>query len=289
MGRSANSFAFLLVFVLLALVIYFIYQAATGVSGTNPSDQALAPQPKKEAPNPDIFVSALPRDSVVDPTPPKVDPAPPVADPKDKAPEATGEKGKSPGDDPAKAVEGEKKSDELPPPPKLSDTTTPAPPVEPNPPSVPTPAVSKQETLLPLDKEYTTEDGDTPWVLAVLLLGDGTRWQDIVAANPGLAQGGRAPDKETALPAGVRVKTPKDGAPKPDNPVEPPPSGQGAEHKITAGDTLSAIMQRYYGESSMFVQKEILAANPDLDPEVLQVNTTIKLPVIPGKGPKSGT
>ncbi len=289
MGRSANSFAFLLVFVLLALVIYFIYQAATGASGTTPSDQALVSQPKKEAPNPDLFVAALPRETVVDPTPPKVDPAPAAGDAKDQALEAIGEKGKSPGDDP-KVVEGEKKSDELPPLPKFADAPPPVPPVDPNPPSVPAPAVSKQETLLPLEKEeYTTEAGDTPWVLAVLLLGDGTRWQDIVAANPGLAQGGRAPDKETALPAGLRVKAPKDGAPKPDNPVEPPPSGRPTEHKIAAGDTLSAIMQRYYGESSMFVQKEILAANPDLDPEVLQVNASIKLPVIPGKGPKSGT
>ena len=47
MGRSANTFAFVLVFVLLALVVYFIYQAATGTSVTTPDDQALLPHPHR--------------------------------------------------------------------------------------------------------------------------------------------------------------------------------------------------------------------------------------------------
>lgn len=275
MGRSANSFAFLLVFVLLALVIYFVYQAATGASGT---EQALVALPRNETPNPDRFISSLPKETIVDPNP--VVPTLPTES-KEKAVVPPLETGKTPG-------EGLQKPDELPPPPKLPETPLLVDPVDPGLPSIPAPAISKQEELLSLDKEYTTGAGDTPWLLAVLLLGDGTHWREIIAANPVLSQDGRSPEKETALPAGLRVKAPKDVAPKPDSPVVVP-AGQPMEHKIVAGDTLSAIMQRYYGENSMSVQKEILAENLDLDPELLKVNALIKLPVISGKGPKSGS
>jgi nucleoid-associated protein YgaU len=277
MGRSANSFAFLLVFVLLALVIYFIYQAATGASSAAPIDQAsmTSTTAKDGKVNPDNFVKSLPP-APIDPTPP------PVAETKKETAVAPVEAEKTPGAEAEKKDDlATKKSDVLPPPPPLPD----------KPPADTVPTVSKQEELLALEKDYTTQVGDTPWLLAVLLLGDGTRWKDIVDANPVLSEGARPAEKETALPAGMRIKKPKDAAPKEPVPAPPAPpqGGAPAEHKILAGDTLSAIMQRYYGETSMAVQKEILAENPDLDPDLLKVDTKIKLPVIPGKGPKSGT
>ena len=47
-------------------------------------------------------------------------------------------------------------------------------------------------------------------------------------------------------------------------------------------------MQRFYGEASIAIQREILAANPDLDPDLLRAHSKIALPAIPGKGPKGG-
>ncbi len=270
MGRSANTFAFVLVFVLLALVVYFIYQAATGTSGAPPDDQAmLPPQDKEGAANPDRFASdktitPAAEDKSKEPVPaPVPPPAPPPVPPEE------------PTEDPGKTPE--------PPPPQFPDDEPPAP--EPIPPAVPAPSVSKGEESLPMDNEYTTQAGDTPWLLAVILLGDGRRWPDVVAANPALVVDGRSPDKETALPAGLRIKAPKDDAPKEETPAPP---GQSAEYEIQTGDTLNSIMQRFYGEASMTIQREILAANPDLDPDLLRVKFKITLPEIPGKGPKTG-
>lgn len=38
----------------------------------------------------------------------------------------------------------------------------------------------------PLPGTYTVKKGDTLWSIATRLLGDGQRWRDIVAMNPGL-------------------------------------------------------------------------------------------------------
>ncbi len=268
MGRSANTFAFVLVFVLLALVVYFIYQAATGTSGATPDDQAMLPPPSAEGKaDPDRFatdktITPAPEEKGKEPAPlPVPAPEPPPAPPEESS-------------------EGAGKTPEPPPPQFFED-----PPPEPAPPAVPAPSVSKEADLLPVENEYTTQTGDTPWFLAVMLLGDGRRWPDIVAANPALVQEGRSPDKETALPAGLRIKAPKDDAPKEETPVPP---GEAVQYEVQAGDTLSGIMQRFYGEASITIQREILAANPDLDPDLLLVKSKITLPEIPGKGPKTG-
>ena len=271
MGRSANTFAFVLVFVLLALVVYFIYQAATGTSVTTPDDQALLPpQEKTGTADPDRFatgktITPAPEEKSKEPAPPPVPPLePPPAPPEE------------PSEDAGKTPE---------PPPQFIEDPPPVPAPEPAPPAVPVPSASKTEEPLPVENEYTTQTGDTPWFLAVMLLGDGRRWPDIIAANPALVADGRSPDKETALPAGLRIKAPKDEAPKEETPAPP---GEAVEYEVQAGDTLSGIMHRFYGEASITIQREILAANPDLDPDLLLVKSKITLPAIPGKGPKTG-
>ena len=271
MGRSANTFAFVLVFVLLALVIYFVYQAATGTSGVAPEDQAGSlPAPGTEGKaDPDRFTTGTAlapgearedKDLALPPVPVVDLPSEPPQDPIVIAEE-------QPDPLPAQSIDGEPPSESA---------------LEP---SAPSPIVSRTEEPLPGESAYTTQTGDTPWFLAVVLLGDGRRWPDIVADNPGLAVDGRSPDKETALPAGLRVKAPRDDASKEETPVAP---GSRVEYEVQAGETLSGLMQRFYGEASIAIQREILAANPDLDPDLLRAHSKIALPAIPGKGPKGG-
>jgi len=62
--------------------------------------------------------------------------------------------------------------------------------VEPAPAPAPTPAASNTATQLPPEPAaidtYVIRKGDTLWSIAVRVYGDGQRWQDIVAANPGI-------------------------------------------------------------------------------------------------------
>jgi len=52
----------------------------------------------------------------------------------------------------------------------------------------------------PAPQTYTIQKGDTLWSIAVSLLGDGQRWKDIKAANPGL--------DEKKLPVGKAIAIP---------------------------------------------------------------------------------
>lgn len=56
-------------------------------------------------------------------------------------------------------------------------------------------------------------------------------------------------------------------------------------YTIKEFDKLWNIAETYYGNGTAYIK--ILEVNPGLDPDRLQINSTIKLPVIPGKGPKN--
>lgn len=56
------------------------------------------------------------------------------------------------------------------------------------------------EDAPPAPQTYTIQKGDTLWSIAVSLLGDGQRWKDIKAANPGL--------DEKKLPIGKTISIP---------------------------------------------------------------------------------
>ena len=123
---------------------------------------------------------------------------------------------------------------------------------------------------------YVTQKDDTLWVLAVRFFQDGTKWQEIVKANPGLPPDGRM------LPEGYHLRIP----PLPATPaaVPPPPPANTVAYTIKPGDKLWNLALSFYGDGTLY--KEILAANPGLDGARLSVDKVIYLPVIPGKGPK---
>ncbi len=127
---------------------------------------------------------------------------------------------------------------------------------------------------------YVTQKDDTLWVLAVRFFQDGTKWQDILKANPGLPPDGRL------LPEGYHLRIPPAPPPAPVTALVPPPANTEA-YTIKAGDKLWNLALTFYGDGTLY--KEILAANPGLDGARLSVGKVIYLPVIPGKGPKGSS
>lgn len=50
----------------------------------------------------------------------------------------------------------------------------------------PPPPAQPQPVSVPSGGTYTVQRGDTLWSIALRVYGDGQRWKDIVAANPGM-------------------------------------------------------------------------------------------------------
>jgi len=162
-----------------------------------------------------------------------------------------------------------------------------------SPPAPGTPPASPRNAISPAKRDkrpvpsprprfvpHTVKEGDSLWQLAETYLHDGSKWREIVKANPGLSKDG------SSLRVGQKIRIPLDiEEKKPDAP--PKPTIKGAQlYTIEEGDTLWDLAKYFYGDPSMPVMKEILAANPGLDPDVLPLGRRIQLPPIPGKGPK---
>ena len=146
------------------------------------------------------------------------------------------------------------------------------------------PGTAKLAEASPRYSTYVVKNGDTCWSIAVLLLGDGKRWKEIRDLNPGISEDG------TGLNPGEGIKVPvPEEENEPTEESEPTVSSQtaplGASYTIKEGDTLEGIAKRFYGDGSVKTWKEILAANPGLDPDILPAGKTIRLPEINGKKP----
>ncbi|MBS1840064.1 MAG: LysM peptidoglycan-binding domain-containing protein [Acidobacteria bacterium] len=105
--------------------------------------------------------------------------------------------------------------------------------------------------------------GDTLWALSRQYLGRGTRWLELMVANPNLPDPGRlAPGTVLSLPARSASRR----------------SGQGANTVVVqAGDTLTKLALDTYGRASYW--SCIAAANPVLsNPDRLAVGQVLALP-----------
>lgn len=113
---------------------------------------------------------------------------------------------------------------------------------------------------------YVTQAGDNLTTIAEQFYGDGSLWKKIYQANKGVI--GDNPD---LIQAGWTLTIPEaDGA------VE------AADTYVTkAGDTLSGIAERFYGDASQW--KRIHEANKKVigsDPDKLGVDLTLKIPLL---------
>jgi nucleoid-associated protein YgaU len=86
---------------------------------------------------------------------------------------------------------------------------------------------------------------------------------------------------------GLRVTPMTTGTRTTDLPTPPVAVSQDKTYTIAAGDTLSSIAQKEYGEASKYTL--ILAANPGLDASHLKLNKAIKIPAAPTAAPAAST
>ncbi|TCL57871.1 LysM repeat protein [Hydrogenispora ethanolica] len=107
---------------------------------------------------------------------------------------------------------------------------------------------------------YTVLAGETLYGIAGRY---GIAVQALLAANPGVHPEGLRVGQRICIPAGPRV--------------EPCP---GRPYTIQAGDTFIGIARRFG-----YPLDALLAINPGLDPDRLQVGQTVCLPPAPGGGP----
>lgn len=132
----------------------------------------------------------------------------------------------------------------------------------------------------PAQKLHVVAAGETLNLIASRYFGSAGAWKRIADANPGVD-----PDR---LRVGAKLVIPAEAPPAaappeaaPSVPATRDPSKPGARYKVQAGDTLSGIARRVLGDENRW--KEIVKANPELDPDRLSVGQEIVLPADAGK------
>ena len=134
-------------------------------------------------------------------------------------------------------------------------------------PSAPSPAPSVNPSTLIPSREFQqlqVRPGDSLWRMARRYLGDGARWQELLALNPGLAA---HPD---SLVAGSTVIVPAAAASK-------TVRGSPATITVRSGDTLWSLARVHLGRGSDW--SRLAHANPQLSDYLhLQVGSRLNLP-----------
>ena len=107
------------------------------------------------------------------------------------------------------------------------------------------PTVRTAPTASPMPRQITVQRGDSLWKLALQNLGRGSRWHDLVAANPWIADPAR-------IEAGARIYVPANATRvRPESKI-----------KVHIGDTLSKIAQTQYGRAGCW--RSIAQANSQI-------------------------
>ena len=134
----------------------------------------------------------------------------------------------------------------------------------------PTPDVASGE------RTYTVQKNDSYYSIAKKELGNAARWKELEKLN-GIGAEDLRVGKVIKLPAKAAAVTPLTSAP------EAPAAGDANVHVVKTGETLSDISKVHYGTTTKW--KEIVKANPGIDPEGLKVGQKLKLPEIAGTTP----
>jgi nucleoid-associated protein YgaU len=127
------------------------------------------------------------------------------------------------------------------------------------------------------ERTYTIQKNDSYYSIAKKELGNASRWKELEKLN-GIPSEDLRVGKVIKLPAKAAAVDPlTTPAPETLTPGDP------NVHVVKAGETLSDISKLRYGTTTKW--KEIVKANPGIDPEGLKVGQKLKLPEIAGTTP----
>ena len=147
----------------------------------------------------------------------------------------------------------------------------------------PAPSVSNSMSTGP---QYVVQKGDSLIRIAARTLGSGSRWTEIQSLNAGLDPRSLRPGMKIVLPASAKLQ--KGGSTSPSSPpkraTKSGSSGSGT-YVVRSGDTLTAIAARTLGDRDRW--RELVSANPGLDPKRLHVGQSIRVPGATTDGARS--
>ncbi len=128
-------------------------------------------------------------------------------------------------------------------------------------------------------REVVVRAGDTLSEIAQRELGGASRWRDIAAANPSVDPDRLLVGTKLRIPdvrgAGSPQSVARNSAPASKPRTETAPAAAGV-YVVRSGDTLSRIAARELGSADRW--RQIVAANPGVDPNRLLVGAKLRLP-----------
>ncbi len=130
-------------------------------------------------------------------------------------------------------------------------------------------ATGEKAPARPARVTHVVQPGETLCNIARDYFGSSRHWKRIADANPGVD-----PDR---LTIGAKLVIPEPSA-VPETDEEDPGETAASEtilYKVESGDTLYAIARKVLGDEKRY--KEILEANPDLDPDRLSIGETLRI------------
>jgi LysM repeat protein len=125
-------------------------------------------------------------------------------------------------------------------------------------------------TLADGERSYTIQKGDSYYRIAEKELGSAARWKEIEKLN-------NIPASDLVVGKTIKLPAKDSGASSTTNAGSVSgTSVDGNVHVVAAGETLSDISKKYFGTTKKW--KDIVNANPGVDPEGLRVGQKLKLP-----------
>jgi nucleoid-associated protein YgaU len=138
---------------------------------------------------------------------------------------------------------------------------------------------------VPAGPLYTVKKGDSMIRIAAKTLGSGNRWTEIQTLNGGLDPRNLRPGMKLVMPATAKLEN--GGSTAPARAATKPKAAatkSTGTYVVRSGDTLTGIAARVLGDGDRW--RELVAANPGLDPKRLFVGKSIRVPAGAAQAPR---